>query len=321
MAAEPATHDGGGMALLHSPPGTIVVGVDGSAGSDRSLEWAVRQAVLAHRGLTVVHGMNLLGPGQTTLSGASLIGPPELFDVATRDGHAVVDAAVRRARVLAPDLEMYEILSQADPRQALLDESARASMVVIGSRGRGPVSTLLLGSVGVAVSKHADCPVVVVRPEQSDVVRGGILVGVDGTDLDRDVVEFAFRLASHRAQPLTVFHCFWDATHLGRRDRQVPDDETGLDDKRALLRDAVDAMTEKFPDVHPHPVLARGFADQQLIERSRTMDVVVVGSRRPGPLSFGFSSLAPTVIEHAGCAVAVVPLRARAHDVELTSAG
>ena len=55
-------------------------------------------------------------------------------------------------------------------------------MVVLGSRGRGPMRTLLLRSVGVAVTKHAECPVVVVRPGNRGLVRNGVLVGADGSE-------------------------------------------------------------------------------------------------------------------------------------------
>lgn len=295
------------MALLHPPLDTVVVGVDGSPTSDKALDWAVEQARLAGHPLTVVHAMDVLGPGQATLSGASLIGRPELFDALAEAGVEVLEAAVRRARHLAPALEMYDVLSQADPRNALLAASEHAVMVVIGSRGRGPVTSLLLGSVGVALSKHATCPVVVIRAQEPDVAREGVLVGVEGTELDLDVVELAFDLASLRSSPLTVLHCFWDATHLGEGAVAVSDDEPGLDDKRLLLQDAVRSMAEKLPDVVVHLELVRGFADQRLVERSRAMEVVVVGCRRPRFPSLDFSSIAPTVIEHAQCAVVVVP--------------
>lgn len=292
--------------LGHPPAGSIVVGVDGSSSSDGAVDWAVDQARLERRPLTLLHALNMLGPGQTTLSGPSLVGPPEVADALTRAGRSVLADATRRARQRAPGLATYDVLSQADPRNALLSEAARAGMVVLGSRGRGPVASLLLGSVGVAVSRHADCPVVVVRPQDADVPRRGILVGVDGTALDRCALDLAFALASARAEPLTVLHCFWDAAHLGRAEQVVADDEPGLDDKRLLLQDAVRTATQQYPGVEVHLELARGFPDQRLVERSHVVDVVVVGSHRPG-FSLGFGSIAPTVVEHAACAVAIAP--------------
>lgn len=291
------------------PAGSIVVGVDGSSHSDQALDWAVGQAVLEKRPLVILHAMDVLGPGQTTWLDRAAVDRTQLTEALEASGRDVLDRAVSRARTSAPELDVCPVLSPSDPRNALLAQAVGAATMVVGSRGRGPVASLLLGSVGVAVSQHARCPVVVIRPREADGLHEGVLVGVDGTALDRNVVEFAFRTASLRALPLTVLHCFWDAAHLGRDEHDVADDEAGLDDKRLLLRKAVSEAAEKFPDVPCRLELARGFADRQLIERAKPMDIVVVGSRRPGQLQdLGFSSLSPTVVEHAQCAVAVVPI-------------
>ena len=90
-------------------------------------------------------------------------------------------------------------------------------MIVVGSRGRGPVTSLLLGSVSVAVSKHASCPVVVQRPTPTDTTRHGILVGVDGTESSLPAIEFAYRMASSRELSLTVLHCYWDRSTVSPR--------------------------------------------------------------------------------------------------------
>ena len=289
--------------------GSIIVGVDGSSDSDRALDWAVGQATLAHRPLAILHATDVLGPGQAAWLDGALLDPSLMTEALEASGRLVLAKAASRARQLAPDLVVHEVCSQADPRNALLAVAADASMIVIGSRGRGPVASLLLGSVSVAVSKHAACPVVVIRPQVADVTREGVLVGVDGTALDRQVVEFAFRLASQRTLPLTVIHSFWDADHLGRDELVVADDEAGLDDKRRLLDNAVHEMAEKFADVRFRLELVRGFTDRRLIERSQTMDAVVVGSRRSAQhWDLGIGSLAPTVVEHAQCTVAVVPV-------------
>ena len=297
------------MERTHVPAGSIVVGVDGSSTSDQALDWAAGQADLERRPLVILHATDVFSIDQARWLDMSWVDHTRLTEALEASGRDMLATAAVRARQVAPELDVHEVLSSTDPRNALLAEAADAATIVIGSRGRGPVSSLLLGSVSVAVSKHADCPVVVVRPQQADVVREGVLVGVDGTALDRNVVEFAFRMASLRALPLTVLHSFWDADHLGRDEHAVPDDEAGLDDKRALLSDSVREMAGKFPEVACRLELARGFADQRLIDGSQVMDLVVVGSRRSGVLKgLGFSSLAPTVVEHADCAVAVVPI-------------
>src|SRR6478736_648774 len=95
-------------------------------------------------------------------------------------------------------------------------------MVVLGSRGRGRVSSLLLGSVGVAVVGHATCPVVVRRPAR-DRVRRGVLVGTDLTDDSRPALEFAYGLASVRHLTLTVLAFRADFPWFGREGDEPTD--------------------------------------------------------------------------------------------------
>ena len=83
-------------------------------------------------------------------------------------------------------------------------------MLVLGSRGRGQLRSLLLGSVGVALVRHARCPVVVHRPGHAGTVRDGIVVGADATEESLPVLEFAYREASLRKLPLTVLYSYWD---------------------------------------------------------------------------------------------------------------
>lgn len=286
------------------PAGCIVVGIDGSESAQHALDWAVRQASLEHRPLALVCATGLL---QHFWAEAHDIEAGTYLDEVRAEARATLAGAAARVLDRDPDVVVHEVLSEADPRQSLLELAAHAAMIVVGSRGRGPVRSLLLGSVSVAVSKHATCPVVVVRPEDPELPRYGILVGVDGTETSRPAIEFAYRTASLRSRPLTVLHCFWDASEAA----EVSDDETGVEDQRLLLSETVAGMREKYPDVPVTMRLERGFSDQLLIQASRNMDLVVVGSRRSSLLSeLVYGSVAPTVVEHSQCIVAVVPATA-----------
>lgn len=288
------------------PAGSIVVGIDGSACGERALDWAVHQASLEHRPLMLLHATGVLEhhwPEAIDLDG--------YLNEARSQGRATLAAAAARALDRDPDVVVHEVLSDTDPRQTLLELAAHAAMIVVGSRGRGPVRSLLLGSVSVAVSKHATCPVVVVRPEDPELPRYGILVGADGTETSRRAIEFAYRIASLRSLPLTVLHCFWDASGPG----DVSEDEPGFADQRLLLSETVAGLGEKFPDVPVTMRLARGFSDQRLIQASRNMDLVVVGSHHSSLLSeVMYGSVAPTVVENSRCIVAVVPAEVRSTD-------
>ena len=292
------------METTEIPSGSILVGVDGSDSAERALEWAIDQAVLERRPLTLVHGA---GPSMWYADAVGL--DQRLVVEAIRDdAYAVVRAARDQVKARAPGLEIHESLQMGDARSVLLDLSSDASMIVLGSRGRGPVKSLLLGSVAVAVTRHASCPVVVLRPRNLGSVRHGVLVGADGTERSSTTLEFAYRQASLRGLPLTVMHCFWDVRSATIGSGVVSDDEPDLEIKRELLSESVSGMTEKFPDVPVRKVLARGLTDKCLVAAAETMDMLVVGARERGSLSgMVYGSVASAVVEHASSIVAVVP--------------
>ena len=276
------------------PTGTIAVGVDGSPSSRLALSWAVDEARAEHRPLTLVHAVGPVDGMWADQEGwDTRIGRRE---VRTRSG-VLLDEARDQVEQLAPGLEVHQMMRVADPRVVLLEVSQRSAMLVVGSRGRGPVRSLLLGSVSVAVTRHAACPVVVVRPGNPGLVRNGVLVGVDATERSGLPLELAFRQASQRGLPLTVLHAFADTR---------PDD---LEEERALLAETVSGMGEKYPDVPVRAELASGPADTCLITMAARMNLVVVGAHHGGsPSAARFGTVTASVVEHATCPVAVVPV-------------
>ncbi len=270
-----------------------MVGVDGSTYAEEALIWAIDQAGLENRPLTLVHAVEPIGfmASGTYVGGGMDYGV--LLDQTRTAGQEMLHAARASALEVLPGLEVHEILSYADPRTALLDLSHHAWMIVLGSRGRGPVASLLLGSVSVSVATHAACPVVVRRPTDPGLTTHGVLVGVDGTELSLPAVEFAYRMASFRRRPLVVLHCYWQA---GEQD---------------LVAESIAGMGEKFPDVPVEVRMADGFADQHLVAASQNYELVVVGHHPITPANqLVFGSVAPAVLEHSHGAVAVVPASA-----------
>ena len=193
---------------MKTKAGTIVVGVDGSESSQRAVAWAAEQAVAERR---AVDSGARRPRGHPRLPRCGHPRPDRGADLPCWRGDARFSRwHARQAETKAPDLEIHEVLELLDPREMLLEISQVAAMVVIGSRGRGQVRSLLLGSVGVALVRHAHCPVVVHRPGNAGTVRNGIVVGVEASEESRVVLEFAYREASLRDLPLTVLHCYWD---------------------------------------------------------------------------------------------------------------
>lgn len=291
------------------PAGGIVVGADGSPFATRAVVWAAEQAVLEHRPLVLAHGM---GAQESHWMGQSALDHSVVLAARRHEAERVLAAARAQVAERAPDLAVHVALRAADPRELLIELASHAEVVVLGSHGRGPVTSLLLGSVSVAVSRHATCPVVVVRPRPASQAQGGVLVGTDGTERSRYTLEFAHRQASLRRLPLTIMHCYWDARSALLAARHVrgaaavsaPD----VEDVRLIVAESLTGLAEKFPDVDVRVELVHGMADDCLIEASRTMDLVVVGAHRRRTLAnLASGSVAFAVLEHAGGVVAVVP--------------
>ncbi len=130
----------------------IVVGVDGSEHARRALAWAAQAARLRSGSLTVVHGYEL--PLRAHLSPTFDPGAVEA------SAHDLVDAALNG--IGRADLHLSTVVSAAGAAGALIDAAADSDLVVVGSRGRGAVQRLVLGSVATQVLQHAPCSVAVI---------------------------------------------------------------------------------------------------------------------------------------------------------------
>lgn len=287
--------------------GHVVVGVDGSEYSDEALDWAAEQAWLERRPLLVLHAEEPLTPNQRMWLANAGIPPNQVETEADDASRAVATRAVDRARKHYPALEIESQHVVADPRDALLAAARDATTVVVGSRGRGPMRSLLLGSVSVAVARYTHCQVAVIRPRVHGTVRRGVLVGTDGTAKSLPTIEVAYRQASMRGLPLTVAHCAWDF-EAASVDWRIVREDPGLTDLRVTVAETLAGMQEKFPDVQVEVLIARGRADSFLVDQGATMDLVVVGRHDRSVLDrWGLGSVATSVIEGTKSVVLVVP--------------
>lgn len=140
----------------------IIVGIDGSGHSERALEWAMKEAALRSAPLTVLTVHEIAGGHW----GSSIVYPDDHW-------------AAERMRRLAQEETDKALAGLADPRPGSVlvtavsgiaaDELIRASrdsdLVVMGSRGAGRFTRLLMGSTSAQVARHAYCPVVIIPAE------------------------------------------------------------------------------------------------------------------------------------------------------------
>jgi nucleotide-binding universal stress UspA family protein len=292
--------------------GTIVVGIDGSKASNRALHWATDRAVAEHRALTLAHlipasAPAYLGPGMVTVA--------EARDVLEGSGHAMLEAARTAVSEHAADVVVHEVLEYADPADFLVRSSESAAMVVVGSRGRGPIRSKLLGSVSVRLVRQAHCPVVVVRPGDTGTVRNGVVVGLDALPESQPVLEFAYREASLRGLPLTVLHASWSPPSGTLEAAYLPVTPEDRETELLAIAQSMAGMAEKYPDVRATRQVSDGRPDELLVNLGQRMDLVVLGSHQPRGLErVLLGSVAVAVVEEATCPVAVVPVdSARLH--------
>jgi nucleotide-binding universal stress UspA family protein len=216
----------------------------------------------------------------------------------------LVADAVGTAHATAPELEVHGRQTRGDPADVLVELSAQAHLLVLGSRGRGRMRSALLGSVSGAVAARAECPVVICRPTDEPFAKTALIVGADGSEESLPVIEFAFRQASLRDMPLNVVHCYAEPSTRRWR-RAQPVDKEGL---RLLLAESVAGMADKFPDVHVWLRLDNDTVAEALNRGQRPWEMVVVG-RHPAPPTAhrGPVSTAAAVLERSDSPVAVVP--------------
>lgn len=139
----------------------IVVGLDGSEGSARAMAWALEEAALRGARVEAVWVWHV--PWLTSVAevGSTITDAAWFEDVARRGLDDAVDAALAGRSTEVP---VERILAQGDVTRALLDVAVGADLLVLGTRGRGGFTGLLLGSVSQQCAAHASCPVVVIPP-------------------------------------------------------------------------------------------------------------------------------------------------------------
>lgn len=281
----------------------VVVGYDGSDGSERALEWAVEEARLRGLPLEVVAVWD--EPTVDVGMGAGAVADPNLARVLEERAD---DIAARGAAVV----EEVPVTSRALPgpaATALIDLSRDAELIVTGSHSKRGVAEILLGSTSDQVATHSTCPTIVVRPKP--IVNQRLAVAVDGSHPGSRALDWAFEEASRRGWKVRVIHA-WDVHVVGF------DVDDSTYPKGGILDEVKDAETRlnaevlagqraRYPDVEVEVLVDRGNADRVVLEASADCDLLVVGSKGHGALaSMLLGSVSHRVLHHADCSVAVV---------------
>nr|QLK00432.1 universal stress protein [Micromonospora carbonacea] len=281
----------------------VVVGMDGSPSSLVAAEHAAQQAAWRSRPLLLVHGyLHPLGYGVP-------INPYDLgVPAPTEESRRMLDrtAAELRGRWPGVDVDVRQVAG--GPAATLVEESRRAELVVVGSRGLGGFAGLLLGSVSAQVAGHGRCPVLVVRPEEQAIpVDGPVVAGVDGSQPGRLAAVLAADEAARRGTGLVLVHV---ATADDARPVPSEVEEAGAV-SRAESANLLDATAAEVTAAHPDLAVERrpvraAKPERVLIELSGDAALVVVGSRGRGGFSgLVLGSVSQALVQHAHCPVLV----------------
>ncbi|GAB3490086.1 universal stress protein [Amycolatopsis cihanbeyliensis] len=290
------------------PHRPVLVGVDGSPSAEHAVRWAAREAARRGAPLRLLHACYL--PPTKPYVPVPL--PRSYRDALTEQGHEYLAAADRVALRAAPDVRIRKDLRIGQAAEQLVRESASADLVVLGSRGLGGFSGLLVGSTAVELAAHGHCPVVVVRGRTLDTAppeQGPVVVGVDGSPGSDAAVEFAFEAAASRGVPLVAVHT-WNDIALGETWALAPlglDYQQITEDERRLLAERLAGWRAKYPDVELEQHTIKDRPVRGLLNEADGAQLIVVGSRGLGGFrGMLLGSTSQALLHHSTCPVAVV---------------
>jgi len=289
----------------------VVVGVDDSPGSDAALSWAFAEARARRAPLRVICAYQWVSTYLPT-SEAGFADWPESDSTRVREtAEKLVATAVQRLALVPSggDVEISGEAIEDKPVAVLVDASARAAVVVLGSRQLHAFGAVVLGSVGAGVAARAACPVVVVRgpaadPADGPDADGEVVVGVDCTDPAEAVLRFGFDHASRHHLVLRAVLC-WQPDPFAALTWQVEPSSRA----EAWLSETLAGWRAQYPDVVVHETVASDRAVAGLVTTSAAQHLLVVGSRtRHALLGTLLGSVSQGVLHHATCPVAVIPI-------------
>ncbi len=292
----------------HLASAPVVVGIDGSEAADAAVDWAADLAVRRRRELRIVHGSDLGGFREVFgRNGISM--HPALDELHARAGVLVMRAAQRACRDL-PAIRLSTEVSDAAATRLLLEWSGRAYVVVLGSSGLNDDGAHV-GSVLLSVCARARGAVIVVRTDDNRrvAVEGSVAVGVDGSDVSEPAIGRAFEEASERGADLVAVHSWSDLR--SKRYAGLGDFITPIGDvqgaEQALLAERLAGWQEKYPDVTVLQQVHLADPARNLLECSKTAQLLVVGSRGHAGLTGALlGSTSNSLVQHAHCPVMVV---------------
>ncbi len=288
--------------MTENPP--VVVGVDGSASALAAVRLATREAAWRKRDLRIVHAF-IWPLMKVNVEASAAVPEGGLRNDAKR---GLAEAAATAAATDSEVTVTTELIT-GGPAGVLLSQARHTDLLVLGDRGLGGFTGVLLGSVAVQVTSHSQTPVLVVRGEEHPA--GPVVLGVDGSPAGEPAVEAAFVEASQRHTDLLAVRVWTEPVAMAAP--MVPmNHDADIAEERKLLAQTVAARQAGYPNVSVLEQVIVGPAGRTLVRLSEQAQLLVVGARgRGGFAGLLLGSVSQQVLHHAACPVLVVPDAAR----------
>jgi len=285
----------------------ILVGVDGSHGSDAAVDYAVAEAYRTGAGVRLVHVL----PDVARTAGRYPMAVPMPRFESQRIGHRILRDAVQRTGDLRHRERVVAELLTGGRVQALVHAAQRAQLVVLGDERHSRLDRVLTGSVLTGVAARSTTSVVAVpntwHPGDE---HGRVVVAVKDCQASLGLVRRALDLATDRAATLVLLHAWELPTGYDDMIFTRVDAAEAAAGARAALQALVTQVTgdqpaERCPDVVIR--VEHGQPAHVLIEASESADLLVV-ARRPHAFPLGhLGATGRAVVREAHCPVEVVP--------------
>ncbi|MCG7450781.1 MULTISPECIES: universal stress protein [Corynebacterium] len=287
----------------------VVVAVDGSEASKNAVRWAANTAMKREIPLRIASSYTM----PQFLYAEGMVPPKELFDDLQAETLEKIEEARAIAHEVAPELKIGHTVAEGSPIDMLLEMSHDVTMIVMGSRGMGGLSGMVMGSVSASVVSHASCPVVVVREDNhvTDSTKyGPVVVGVDGSEVSQKATAYAFREAQARGAALIAVHTWMDMqvqaslAGLSAAQSEWADIEK---EQSELLAENLKEPREEYPDVEVKQLITRDRPVSALTEAAEGAQLLVVGSHgRGGFKGMLLGSTSRALLQSAPCPMMVV---------------